>query len=589
MQLVFIIFFVLLVITIIFILVHSRNKNKLSQFCSSNSDCPSGYLCKPNPYLQNKKQCVKANQVYCPITPVTELVKCRLDATGYCSDTCLNVPKFSCIQVDPEHPYIWKQGDRNVRMPNSPTNYGWCLPDVINRQVPCNQFTSDYVLEQVGDNQYQWGCYCRYPNLFDHGEGPGSDCTSVRACGHLDSKPLGSMYVPKPYGQTGPYNFKSCTGSNQCDSGDICLGAETMPIGYPCGYLGPTGGYNKPPTDCSNPDSKCVCHTNWLNIPDKINPLAGQCVCNSGLDFRCTVHASDYFSFECASQKNCYPYDIDSNSANCAAKCHKEGDTCLCCLCPTGYIRCPDDITTNTSLQEFCILNTATCIPDPCNTSSSGPANGYWNTTLGACICASGFIAVDDTNSAVGAVCLDPCSSSINPCGNRGTCFVQNGQAQCTNCVAPYTNEQDTTCTCSQEDPNTGVGDGAECCSDDACASKQCGGYPNCGDVYEPGHCTGVIPVIWPPPSNPGAICIPSKAGPVICGTGSTASCPQENVCCQNTSGSWNCCPFSDGVCCSDNIHCCPGNFPICNIQSGYCVSSDGKSYTGMSNYSGPN
>jgi len=587
MRFVFIIFFLLLAVTIVIIFLHSRNSNKLSQFCSSDSDCPSGYLCKPNPEMQNKKQCVKANQVYCPISPVTELVKCRLDATGYCSDTCLNVPKFSCVQVDADNPYTWKQGNQNINLPNSPTNYGWCLPDITNKDITCNEFTSDYVLEQVGDNQYQWGCYCRYPNLFDHGAGPGSDCTSVRACGNMNPVPQGSLYVPKPY--TGPNGFRSCTTDSMCDPGDVCRGAESP---APCGYLGPTGGYNKLPQDCTSPESNCVCHTQWLNIPDKIDPLSGQCICNSGLDFQCTVHASDSFSFNCVTNQNCYPYQEDPNSGNCGAKCHRQGDQCVCCLCPPGYIRCPDDITTNQSLQEYCMLNGATCIPDPCNTAQNGPPNGHWD-PAGGCICATGYIAVDDTNSAVGAVCLDPCNSAINPCGNRGSCFVQNGQAQCTNCVAPYTNEGDNTCSCSGEDPGLGVGNGAECCSDDVCASKQCGGYPNCSCdsqgncIYQPGHCTGKIPVVWP--KYPGQTCIPSTPGPVICGTGTTASCPQDSVCCQNSAGSWNCCPFSDGVCCSDNTHCCPGDHPVCDIKAGYCTKADGSDPIPMQGFTGPN
>lgn len=586
MRLVFIIFFILLAVTIVVVIVHLRNSNKLSQYCSSDSDCPSGYLCKVNPEQEGKKQCFPANQIFCPITPVTELVKCRLDATGYCSDTCLNIPKFSCVSVNGKNPYVWKQGNQTINIPYSPDNYGWCLPDVKNRQVECNQFTSDYVLEKVGDNEYQWGCYCKYPNLFDHDpQTIGSNCEIVRACGQTNTVPLGSLYVPKPY--TGAY--RHCTNDAQCDPNDLCLGAE-HPV--PCGYNGATGGYSPIPGPCSDPANNCVCHTNWVNIPDQIDPLSGQCVCNSGYEFQCIVKASDYFLFNCAENKTCNGYEKSSNDCN-MHNCYQDPQSheCVCCKCPSGSIRCPDDCT-NPSLQEFCRINGPTCIPDPCNTSPSGqPPNGHWDPVGTACICATGFISVPDENNAVGAICLDPCNSAINPCGNRGKCIVQNNQAQCCDCVAPYSNEEDSTCTCSSEDPSLGHGNGAECCDDSVCASKNCGGNHVCSDGnYYPGHCTGQLPITWPckkPDGSPN-ICTPSKPGPVICGTGTTASCPQDTTCCQNTAGSWNCCPFPNGICCNDNLHCCPSDHPVCDTQAGYCTKSGGGDPIPMAGYTGP-
>ena len=148
MRLVFIIFFILLSITIVIAVLHYR-KSGLSQFCSSDSDCPSNYSCRPNPEEGGKKQCFPSNKLFCSISPTTELMRCPLGATGVqmCNDTCLNEPKFSCVEVSSQKPYVWRQGDQKINIPASPSNYGWCLPDVENKDIECNPYTSDYILE----------------------------------------------------------------------------------------------------------------------------------------------------------------------------------------------------------------------------------------------------------------------------------------------------------------------------------------------------------------------------------------------------------------------------------------------------------
>ncbi|NXQ62844.1 GRN protein, partial [Anthoscopus minutus] len=39
---------------------------------------------------------------------------------------------------------------------------------------------------------------------------------------------------------------------------------------------------------------------------------------------------------------------------------------------------------------------------------------------------------------------------------------------------------------------------------------------------------------------------------------GATGSCHRGQQCCQARGGSWGCCPFAQGSCCSDGRHCCP-------------------------------
>ncbi|NXT59469.1 GRN protein, partial [Pluvianellus socialis] len=45
-------------------------------------------------------------------------------------------------------------------------------------------------------------------------------------------------------------------------------------------------------------------------------------------------------------------------------------------------------------------------------------------------------------------------------------------------------------------------------------------------------------------------------AAPQPCDT--TRSCSGGQRCCPSRGGSWGCCPFSQGSCCSDGRHCCP-------------------------------
>jgi cathepsin L/KDEL-tailed cysteine endopeptidase len=37
-----------------------------------------------------------------------------------------------------------------------------------------------------------------------------------------------------------------------------------------------------------------------------------------------------------------------------------------------------------------------------------------------------------------------------------------------------------------------------------------------------------------------------------------------------------DCCPLEGGVDCGDNLHCCPGDLPVCDTTQGTCSSQDG-------------
>ena len=63
-----------------------------------------------------------------------------------------------------------------------------------------------------------------------------------------------------------------------------------------------------------------------------------------------------------------------------------------------------------------------------------------------------------------------------------------------------------------------------------------------------------------------GAKRLTAKAPQIVCPDRYTL-CPSNNTCCLNKSLDYDCCPFVDGVCCSDQEHCCP---------LGYSCNSDG-------------
>jgi hypothetical protein len=60
------------------------------------------------------------------------------------------------------------------------------------------------------------------------------------------------------------------------------------------------------------------------------------------------------------------------------------------------------------------------------------------------------------------------------------------------------------------------------------------------------------------------------------CAFGSTCSCRVPfffNLFCLRH----DCCPLEGGVGCGDNLHCCPGDKPVCDTAQGACFSADGK------------
>lgn len=71
----------------------------------------------------------------------------------------------------------------------------------------------------------------------------------------------------------------------------------------------------------------------------------------------------------------------------------------------------------------------------------------------------------------------------------------------------------------------------------------------------------------FPPPSPPPG---PTKCDLFSkCGVGETCCCAKKilGICL-----SWRCCELASAVCCKDQLHCCPHDYPICDTERNYCL-----------------
>ncbi|CAK9865826.1 unnamed protein product [Sphagnum jensenii] len=101
-----------------------------------------------------------------------------------------------------------------------------------------------------------------------------------------------------------------------------------------------------------------------------------------------------------------------------------------------------------------------------------------------------------------------------------------------------------------------------------------------CGINIEPSYATKDSPN----PPNPG-LTPPSPTPPeVVCDNWRT--CPSESTCCctfplGNMCLGWGCCSLDSATCCDDHYHCCPHEYPVCNMEAGMCLKG-GDEKTGV-------
>ncbi|XP_062098931.1 low-temperature-induced cysteine proteinase [Humulus lupulus] len=56
------------------------------------------------------------------------------------------------------------------------------------------------------------------------------------------------------------------------------------------------------------------------------------------------------------------------------------------------------------------------------------------------------------------------------------------------------------------------------------------------------------------------------------CGEGETCCCAHRFI---GICLSWKCCGLNSAVCCEDHLHCCPHDYPVCDIQRNQCIKSN--------------
>ncbi|XP_029953604.1 granulin b [Salarias fasciatus] len=74
-------------------------------------------------------------------------------------------------------------------------------------------------------------------------------------------------------------------------------------------------------------------------------------------------------------------------------------------------------------------------------------------------------------------------------------------------------------------------------------------------------------------PAAPSLSSAAPSAGSLLC-PGGRSRCPQRSTCCLLSSGEYACCPYPQATCCSDHIHCCPGD-TTCDLEHAVCTSGE--------------
>lgn len=92
-----------------------------------------------------------------------------------------------------------------------------------------------------------------------------------------------------------------------------------------------------------------------------------------------------------------------------------------------------------------------------------------------------------------------------------------------------------------------------------------------CGINIEPS-----FPIKKGPNPPPGPLSPPSPIKPPSqCDNSHT--CPASSTCCCSFNIGkyclqWGCCPMESATCCEDHYHCCPSDYPVCNLRAGQCL-----------------
>ncbi|XP_018592009.1 progranulin-like isoform X2 [Scleropages formosus] len=211
--------------------------------------------------------------------------------------------------------------------------------------------------------------------------------------------------------------------------------------------------------------------------------------------------------------------------------------------CPDGKSQCPEGTTCcqmTSGSYGCCPFPNAVCCTDHLHCC---PGNTTCDLEHQVCVSADGQTPLARRFPPVLRVVV--CPDQVSHCPDETTCcMLNNGSYGC--CPLPR----------------------AVCCSDHLHCCPE-------GTTCDLAHSTCVSPS----GSTNWAHKLPARRGPPAESTvgvvpcNNSVACPDDTTCCKTERGQWACCPYSQAVCCSDHIHCCPQN-TVCNLSAGSCDTS---------------
>ncbi|MFT7809522.1 Granulins precursor-like [Arapaima gigas] len=210
--------------------------------------------------------------------------------------------------------------------------------------------------------------------------------------------------------------------------------------------------------------------------------------------------------------------------------------------CADGKSRCPDGTTCcqmTSGSYGCCPYPNAMCCADHIHCC---PGNMTCDLKHQVCVSSITQTPLARTSTAVLQDVL--CPDQVSRCPDETTCCIlNNGSYGC--CPMPR----------------------AVCCSDHLHCCPE-------GTQCDMVHSTCVSPSGGG--STPWAHKLPARRTPhpdrtvTVVPCNDSVACPDNTTCCQTEQGQWECCPYPQGVCCTDYIHCCPHN-TVCNLSAGTC------------------
>jgi hypothetical protein len=277
-----------------------------------------------------------------------------------------------------------------------------------------------------------------------------SDILGCMSCQNVDEN---SIYKNLSY-----INKDSCTGKylewdgNVCKlkNGSYCL-PKKMPDDIKCNNFTGTKVLTQDPVTL-NYEYTCLCNSqNFSNIGTKGGDcnyihLCGINSTQNPSNNRSLVNNNDNSLWTSDSQWNpnfdgkclCGPDEVFvQNTMSCLPdKCKpfgNENNDKINCDCDPGYINCADisyrqDSDGTVYYTGDCVI--PSCIPDPCVGVNGDPKFNYYSKSKNSCVCGDPNNPNNTwTNSITNGngfnqVCVDVCSDVLNPCENRGKCYL---------------------------------------------------------------------------------------------------------------------------------------------------------------------